>query len=137
MQIRKLLETNVGRARGRKILLVSECIASDRPEILRQFEDEYIFLSVCPEAHHINHIGYKLLSFIKYSDVKHIAVLTVEGSYHCIQLHHLLEDIAKHFADIEAKHYVLTGGKIFEISRRAVNISRHLLKVEKQIKREK
>jgi len=135
MRIRKLLESNVGRARGKKILLVSECIASDCGEILNMFGEDYLILTICPEAYHINHIGYKLLSFIKYSDVKHVAVLSVEGSYHCLQLHHLVEDIAKHFAEIETKHYVLVGRKIYEICEEAVRTSRHLLRIEKYLSR--
>ncbi len=133
--VHELMDFNVGRARNKKVLLISSCIVDNYPEMVKKFLDEgYLLLKACPEKTHINMIGYKLASVISYSQLDEITVLSVDGSFHCVQLQYVVEDIRKHFINVRTKHLVLEKGKIFEVSEQAVKISRHIHRVEKLIK---
>ena len=128
----EIMDFNVGMARGKKVVVISKCIEDRYPDIVQGYlEKGYLVLTACPEKTHINMIGYKLISIVSYSHLNFLEVLTVDGSYHCIQLQHLVRDIKKHFFDIETKHMVLEKGKIYQISGESVDASRHLHKVEK------
>ena len=132
LRFKDLMRTNVGRAKGKKLLIASYCLVEDRPEIFEMFSEEDIFpLKVCMEAEEFNRVAYKILSFIKYSEVKEVIVVTVDGSPHCIQLHHIIDDIRRHFAEISSKHFVYSKGKLIEVSYEAVKISRYLSKIKK------
>lgn len=82
----------------------------------------------------MNQAGFKIGSIVKYSNIKKVTVLTVDGSPHCVQLHYVVEDIKRHFApDIETGHFVMEKGKLFEITADSVKRSRHLSKIQKMI----
>ena len=137
-KIHELMDFNVGSARGRKVLLVSSCIVDNYPEIVKGFlNDGYLLLKACPEKTHINMIGYKLASVISYSRLDEITVLSVDGSFHCVQLQYIVEDIKKHFINVRTRHLVLERGRIFEVSEQAVKTSRHIHKVEKLLRNSK
>ncbi len=112
-------------------MIVSRCLETEHPEILREFIDNYAILTACPEAEHINMIGFKLLSILARSSYEELAVLTVDGSMHCIQLHYLLEELEKILSDKMPKrrHLVFERGKIIEISPDLVKVSRYLTKI--------
>ena len=132
LEIPDLMRSNVGRAKNKRLVIISSCIVQDFPDIVKNFlKDNDYPVKTCPEAEHINMIGYKIASFISYSNINEVAVISVEGSFHCIQLHYIVEDIRKHFLDFEAKHYVLSKGKLVEVRPRTIKISRHLAKLEK------
>ncbi|MGQ4891591.1 MAG: hypothetical protein ACP6IP_03780 [Candidatus Njordarchaeia archaeon] len=129
-----LMEFNVGKAKGRNVIVVSSCIVDNYPELIESIAEgeNYVILRVCPEREHINMIGYKILSILEYSNIREITVLSVDGSLHCIQLQYILEDMNRHFVkDLKIKHLVLEKGKIYEIPQKAVKTSRHLTKVKK------
>jgi hypothetical protein len=136
---RHLMRVNVGdqtlRDRG-KLLLIGSCM--DRyPDIVQDFSEKaegFAVLHVCLEETHANQAGFKIGSIIKYADITDVAVLTVDGSPHCIQLHYVIEDIKRHFApEIITTHYVIEKGTVHEISADAVKRSRHLSKIQKMI----
>ena len=134
-----LMRINVGDRRLREksnLLLVGSCM--DRfPDIVKEISEMdggHSVLHICLEETHVNQAGFKIGSIVKYSDIKKVTVLTVDGSPHCIQLHYVVEDIKRHFAtDIETAHYVTEKGKLFEITADAVKRSRHLSKIQKMI----
>lgn len=133
--IHDLMSSNVGRARNKKLFVVSACIVKDHPELVKELvSDEDHVVSACPEEHHINMIGYKIASFIAYSGIKEVKVLTVDGSLHCIQLHYILENIRKRFFnDLNVQYFVLVNGRVFEISEETVKVSRHFYKLQKSL----
>ncbi len=93
-------------------------------------------MDVCMEEMHVNHAGFKIASIIRYSKIKRVTVLTVDGSPHCVQLHYVIEDIKRHFVEeVETDHYVVEKGKVYKISPKAVKRSRHLSKIQQMLDR--
>ncbi len=138
-EYRYLMRVNVGdqilRDAG-KILLIGSCV--DRfPGIIQEIserEEGFAVLHVCLEETHMNQAGFKIGSIIKYAGITDVAVLTIDGSPHCVQLHYVIEDIKRHFApDIKTIHYVIEKGKVHEITPDAVKRSRHLSKIQSMI----
>jgi hypothetical protein len=134
-----LMRINVGDRRLREkqnLLLVGSCM--DRfPDVVKKICEEegpHSVLHVCLEETHMNQAGFKIGSIVKYSEIKKVKVLTVDGSPHCVQLHYVVEDIKRHFVPgIEVRHFVVEKGKLFEITAKAVKRSRHLSKIQKMI----
>ncbi len=132
-----LMSINVGDSRIRKkgsLLLIGTCMMDRYPGIVEEYAEKdegNAVLKVCLEETHVNQAGFKIASIVRYSQLKKVTVLTVDGSPHCVQLHYVLEDIKKHFVpELETSHYVVEKGKTHEISAKAVKTSRHLHKVE-------
>jgi hypothetical protein len=134
-----LMRINVGdqilREKG-KLLLIGSCM--DRyPQVVQDFSERdsgFAVLHVCLEETHVNQVGFKIGSIIKYASITDVVVLTVDGSPHCVQLHYVVEDIKRHFApDIETKHFVVEKGTVHEVSADAVKMSRHLSRIQKQL----
>jgi hypothetical protein len=136
MDIMPLLETNVGDRRLRetkKIVLVGSCILSRTDHFLESFKKQP-WITICLEAVHMNHAGFKLAQMVQYSKIQKITVLTVDGSPHCIQAHFLAEDIKTRFvSDLEVEHFVIEKANISQVSSKAVKLARHLSKIEKII----
>jgi hypothetical protein len=128
------MDTSVrsGYLRGfRKILLYGSCLNED---LLRGFDD-YAKLSCCLEEEHANMIGFKLAGILARGDYDEIAVLTVDGSLHCVQLHHLVEEVCRIVRNPpKRRHMVVVDGEMREIPEDAVKISRYLSKVSKLYK---
>jgi len=98
-------------------------------------QGENAVLHICLEEVHMNHAGYKIASIVRYSKLEQLTALTVDGSPHCLQLHHLIEDIKRHFTpEIRVQHFVVEKGVVHEISSESVKLSRHLSKIEKDLK---
>jgi hypothetical protein len=130
----ELLKTNVNSdAISEDILLYGSCISTEYKEILGQFK-QGTFLHVCLEKEHVNQAAWKIQTIVRVNKPKKIAVLTIAGSPHCIQLHHALEDVKKIFPALQVKHYVIEKGKLIEVTAKAVRISRHLNEVEGMLK---
>ena len=135
-----LMRMNVGDKSFKQsgnLLLIGSCMDKRFSEIVDEFrskEEGYAALHVCLEETHVNQAGFKIASIVRYSGIKKILVLTVDGSPHCVQLHYVVEDIKRHFtSEIEIEHHVIEKGKVFEISSQAVKRSRHLSKIQKMI----
>jgi len=80
-------------------------------------------------------IGFKLAGILARGDYDEIAVLTVDGSLHCVQLHHLVEEVCRIVRNPPARrHMVVVDGEIRGIPEDAVKISRYLSKVSKLCK---
>ena len=137
MDVLPLLESNVGDSRLRnaqRILLIGTCVVDKTHDFLEQFKDRP-WVTVCLEAVHVNHAGFKLAQMIQYSGIRHVTVLTPDGSPHCVQAHFLIEDIKTRFiSDLEIQHLVIEKGRLEEVSAKAVKSARHLSKIEKTIR---
>jgi hypothetical protein len=132
-----ILESNVGDQRfqkTRKLLLYGTCVKNRYPEILKQFSEDRTLVHACLEDLHMDHVGYKLVSIIKYSKITELVILTVDGSPHCYQLQVLGQDLKRHFTsegEVQVSHYVIEKGKVIEISYQAITVARHLHRVQK------
>ena len=134
-----LMRTNVGDARLRekgRLLIVGSCMYDRFPDIIRELSKngEDSVLHVCLEEMHINQVGFKIASIVRYSKISDLTILTADGSPHCVQLHYVIEDIKRHFTpELIIKHYVVEKGNLIEIGPDAVKRSRHLSKIEKML----
>lgn len=117
----------------KKLLIMSRCIETEHREIVEKMSSKgYVILTACPEAEHVNMLGFKLAGILARGDFEEIAVLTVDGSLHCTQLHWMLEEVCKIAGRCPARrHMVVYKGRVYEVSSEAVKTSRFLYKVEK------
>ena len=138
-ELQYLMRVNVGDRRIREhenLLLVGSC--TDRfSDIVREIGKRnggHFTLHVCLEETHANQAGFKIGSIVRYSSIKKVSVLTVDGSPHCVQLHYIVEDIKRHFTpEIEISHFVIEKGELHEVSPETVKRSRHLSKIQKML----
>ena len=88
-----MLETSVSEIN--KMLLVGSCM--DRfPDIVKEICEKdggHFILHICLEETHVNQAGFKIGSIVKYSDIKKMTTLTVDGSPHCVQLHYVVSEL--------------------------------------------
>ncbi len=132
---RELLSTHVKpRHISEEILIFGSCTAIEHPKILKKFKNS-TKLHICLEKFHIEQAAWKIAMIARANEIKSIAVLTVDGSPHCLQLHLALEDLRKLFPKLKVKHYVIEKSKIYEVSSEAVRTSRHLSAIEKLIRK--
>jgi len=136
-EIDRLMCTNVGDSRLRdkgQLLLIGTCMNTRFPEIVEEFKVKdggYAVLHICLEENHVNQAGFKIGSIVRYSEIKKITVLTIDGSPHCVQLHFVVEDLRRHFTpEIETVHFVVEKDKVMEVESAAVKRARHLSKIE-------
>jgi len=139
LEYRKLLSFNAaGRElRDKKRLLIyGTCVRDEHKEIFQKFASERIPLAVCLEEDHFNMVALKLASIVARVDLDEIVVLTVDGSPHCVQLHHLVEEVERVTGKrVNVKHYVIEKKKAIEINRDIVKTARYLSKVKKLYER--
>jgi len=137
MPVMELLSTNSGSKllrERRELVIVGSCLIAEWPDLVNSICEETICLSACPERDHINVISLKLASILSRVKLEKITVLTVDGSPHCLQLHHALEEAMKVTGSgSEVRHMVIYKGKLFEIARKSVRYARYLYKINKLI----
>ncbi len=123
----------------RKLLIIGRCVELEHPNILARYIEsgEYGVLSVCLEAEHVNMVGFKLAGIIARNNLEEIAVLTVDGSMHCTQLHWMVEEVFKiiKYDNIKRKHIVIYKGREYEVNEKAVKTSRYLYHVNRLLSR--
>ena len=136
-RIPKLIDINAKSKliRGKeKLLVIGRCVEVEHPWALRNFESEYAIVSVCLEDEHVNHIGFKLAGMITRCNFREVAVLTVDGSMHCTQLHYMVEEIDKILGGkFKRKHIVIENGELIEIPPKIVKLSRYLSKLARSL----
>lgn len=120
------------------IVIVSRCLEVEKPHIIEELRASgYVVLTACPEAEHVNMLGFKLAGILARCRFKEVAVLTVDGSMHCTQLHWMLEEVFKVMKlDASRKHLVEHKGGVVEIPLDVVKKSRFLTKLLKTHSRE-
>ncbi|ABL77473.1 hypothetical protein [Thermofilum pendens] len=132
---RRLTEFNVAGKEireKRKLLVYGSCLAYEYPELLREYSEGRVDLAVCLEAEHFNVVALKLASMLARVDVEEVVVLTVDGSPHCVQLHHAVEEAKKVTGrSPRTRHLVIEEGKVVEVDEKAVKTARYLSRVQR------
>ena len=119
-----------------RLLIYGECVRIEHPEILREFSKGRVALAACPESEHINVISLKVASILCRVDLEDLLVLSVDGSPHCVQLHHAVEEALKTSrSPVRVRHLVIYKGRVSEISKEAVKAARYLYKIENLIRK--
>ncbi len=115
----------------RKLLIVGRCLEAEKPWVLEKFPDEeYAKITVCLEAEHVNHVGFKVAGILARVPFEEVAVVTTDGSMHCVQLHFMLEEIYKIMKpSAKRRHFVVHGDELVEVPPEAVRTARYLSKV--------
>ncbi len=85
--------------------------------------------SACPEAVHINMLGFKLAGMIARAQPRRVVVVTVDGSMHCIQLHYMVEEIERIIGGFAREHYVIERGELVRVPDEVVRMSRFLARL--------
>ncbi len=138
--VRGLLSTNVGSREIREVgrlLLVGSCVIDEYPDIFEKYRVGRVPLKVCMEREHINMVALKIASILARLEIKEVVILTVDGSPHCISLHHAVEEAVKvSKSNTKVVHIVIERGKDITIDNKAVKIARYLSKVNKLIKKD-
>jgi len=114
-----------------KLLIVGRCLEAEKPWVLERFPDnEYAKITVCLEAEHVNHVGFKIAGILARVPFEEVSVITTDGSMHCVQLHFMLEEIYKIMKPgAKRRHFVVRGDEIIEVPPEAVRTARYLSKV--------
>jgi len=118
---------------SKKLLVASRCLETEKPWLIEEFKKKgYIVVTACPEAEHVNMLGFKLCGILARCSFEEIAVLSVDGSMHCTQLHWMLEEVFKIVKPgAQRRHFVVYEGDVVEVSEKTVKYSRYLAKVER------
>ncbi len=135
IEYRKLISYNVaGRElrQKRKLLIYGTCVRDEYPEIYLEYEKKRVPLAVCLEEEHFNMVALKLASIIARIDLEEIVILTVDGSPHCLQLHHIAEEVEKITCkNVNIRHLVIENKKVIEIDKKTIKTARYLSKIKK------
>ena len=114
------------------MVIYSKCLEELHPKALQRLLANIPGLAACPEAEHINMLGFKLAGILARCNIKEIIVATVDGSMHCIQLHFMVEELEKIFeGKFKRRHLILVRGQFREVSKDSIKIARFLSKIEK------
>ena len=133
---RGLLDYNVAGKKireKRRLLVYGTCVRDEYPEVFSEFSAGRVPLAVCMEAVHFNMVALKLASMFARVKLEEVVVLTVDGSPHCVQLHHVVEE-ARRVVGGNAppvKHFVIEEGRVVKVSEKTVKTARYLSKIEK------
>jgi len=124
-----LLSTNVKSKllRNSHLLIHGTCLRSESPKIFADMSEGRIPLDTCLEKEHMNTVGFKIATIIGTSSPTGIAVLTMNGSPHCLQLHFAVEQAVKQTRSrLRPKHFVVKKGVVRDVDRHVVWLARHL-----------
>lgn len=115
----------------RKLLVISRCLELEKPSVVEEFKARgYAVLTVCPEAEHVNMLGFKLAGIMARCKFEEVSALTVDGSLHCVQVHWMLEEVFKITGSNSIrKHYVVHEGEVVEVPVETVKKARFLAKL--------
>ncbi len=119
---------------SRRLLVYSSCLDLEAPWVAGEAAPGAPAASVCMEAEHLNVVALKIASIMARVDLEELSILTVDGSPHCLQLHHAAEEAARisGFSG-RLRHMIFRRGKVEEVSREAVKAARYLSKVQRMM----
>jgi len=130
---RDLLDYNAaGRElrRNRRLLVYGTCVRDEHPGIFEEWSSGRVPLAACLEKTHFNMVALKLASILARVELEELVVLTVDGSPHCVQLHHAVEEAVRVTGSgVRVRHVVVEGGEAVEIPASTVKTARYLSKV--------
>lgn len=132
----KLMTADIGlpALTGARLLLYGSCVPIQSRHHLERLAKGRVPMHVCLQEEHMDRVGFKLSLLIAYRHPSEIAVLSNDGSPHCLQLHLLVH--RARFAtgtDIPLRFFVIEEGELHEVSAEAVNTARHLSEIQKLI----
>ena len=130
--LRFLLSTSVTSrdVRGSHVLVYSECLREEWPDILAREAEGRLALAVCLEREHISHITAKLATMMVMGRPASITALTVDGSPHCVQVHFALQQALRLTGlEVPIRHLVVEKGIVYEIGPEVIRKARHLSEV--------
>jgi len=117
--------------RNARVLLYSECLRDEWPELLAQEAEGHVALCACLERDHICHITAKLATMIVMGAPRAFKVLTVDGSPHCLQLHFAIRQAARITGrELPIRHLVIEKGQLYEVEPAVVRAARHLSELQ-------
>ncbi len=136
---RELMDYNAAGRRlreTRRLLVYGTCVRDEHPQVYGEWSRGRVALAACLEKTHFNMVALKLASILARVDLEELVVLTVDGSPHCVQLHHAVEEAVRVTGSrARVRHVVVEGGGWVEVSARAVKAARYLSRVEKLLSR--
>lgn len=136
--MRNLLEVNCFDTEE-SIVLLGSCLSQSKVvNTVAEKISPNIYL-VCLESAHFNMVVTKVLDIIARKKTKKIAVVTVDKSPHCTQLHYLTKEIENILenTDVEVKDYVVVKDTLVEIPKEVISLSKNLAKLTQIQKGEK
>lgn len=131
-ELRQLLSTSVAAkdVRGASVLIYSECLRWEWPELLAREAEGRVALSVCLEREHISHITAKLATMMIMGRPAELVILTVDGSPHCLQVHFAAQQALRLTSSgIRVRHLVVEKGRLYEVWPDVVRKARHLSEI--------
>lgn len=127
--MKNLMETNIYDV-TEKICICGTCAPNMEKEAYKLLTEKYDnILFTCLENIHVNMVISKVTSMLRTNKIKEIAFASVDGSYHCIQLHLLRTEIEKIFPNrFQIKNYILLDGKLYEIDSQTITNAKRFIK---------
>lgn len=129
--MKDLLKSNIYDV-NETIIIVGSCLPNmDKVAYDKLQQISSNIYDLCLEQTHINMAITKVGGMIRTGKIKKIIFATVNKSPHCIQVHYIQDEIRKmmNIEDIEIINYVADNGKLKEISKETISLSKDLLKL--------
>lgn len=110
-----------------QIIVAGSCLKAMQPKAFEQLENLGLpIFELCLEQTHINMAITKLLGMIRAKKIKKVIFASVDRSPHCIQLHYIQDEIAKLGFKTKFINLVAVDGKLVEISKETISLSKNL-----------
>ena len=129
--MKDLLKSNIYDVNG-TIIIVGSCLPNmDKGAYDKLLQISSNIYDLCLEQTHINMAITKVGGMIRTGKIKKIIFATVNKSPHCIQVHYIQDELRKmmNIENIEIINYVADNGKLKEISKETISLSKDLLKL--------
>ena len=125
-----LMTTNCCYCRG-NIVIAGACLEQVSPEgFAEATRDADQIFSLCLEDSHINMAVTKLSAILGMHQVTGIKFVSVDRSPHCTQMHYIKHEIERTLPEhVPITDYVVAGGKVIEVSDKAIDMSKSLAKL--------
>ena len=130
--MKDLMSTNIYDA-DETILIVGTCLKNMQKEgyekLLKFTNNVY---ELCLEKEHINMAITKVGGMLRTGKIKKIIFATLNKSPHCVTMHYIQDELRKmmNTNGIEFINYVVCDGKLNEISKETISLSKNLLELE-------
>ena len=110
-----------------QIIVTGSCLKAMQPKAYEQLESLNLpIFELCLEQTHINMAITKLLGMIRAKNIQRVVFASVDRSPHCIQLHYIQDEISKLGFNVKFTNYVAVEGKLIEISKETISLSKNL-----------
>ena len=135
--MKELLSTNCFDTEE-SIVILGSCLR-DKENLKNEIQkiSPYVY-TVWLEETHFNMVVTKVLDILAREKTKRIAIITVDKSPHCTQLHYLTKEIENILGRNRAtiQNYVVENDKLVEIPLEVIGLSKNLAKLKREMKGE-